>query len=158
MRTLREMAAGGLVSGTEGNVSARAAEFVAISPNGLRYDSLRPEDVCLVTPGGKLVEGPRPSVELPLHLAVLSARPEVGAVVHTHSPLATAASLDGTAPVPVAEAAPSGTPELGIAVLEAASGGDAVVVRGHGPVCFGSDLRAALARAFELEEQVRVAT
>jgi L-fuculose-phosphate aldolase len=158
VRTLREMAAGGLVRGTEGNVSARAGELVAISPSGLRYDTLRPEDVCLVTPGGERVEGPWPSVELPLHLAVLSARSDVGAVVHTHSPRATAASLDGTAPVPVAEAAPSGTPELGAAVVEAAAGGDAVVVRGHGPVCFGSDLRAALARAFELEEQARAAT
>jgi L-fuculose-phosphate aldolase len=142
------MAEGGLVRGTEGNVSARVGELVAISPSGLGYDALRPEDICLVTPAGQLVEGPTPSVELPMHLAVLAARPDVGAVVHTHSPRATARP-----PVPVAVGV-SGTPELGAAVLEAAAGGNAVVIRDHGPVCFGADLAEALARAFEVEGTV----
>ncbi|HEV8099717.1 MAG TPA: class II aldolase/adducin family protein [Gaiellaceae bacterium] len=143
--TLRTMAALGLVRGTEGNVSSRAGELVAISPSGLGYDTLRPEDVCLVTPGGGLVEGPEPSVELPMHLAVYKARPDVGAVVHTHSPNATARP-----PVPVAEGR-SGTGELGTAVVAAAGEGDAVVMRDHGPVCFGPDLATALRRAIELE-------
>jgi L-fuculose-phosphate aldolase len=142
---LRRIAAGGLVRGTEGNASARAGELVAISPSGLVYDTLRPEDVCLVTPEGKLVEGPRPSVELPMHLAVLAARPDVGAIVHTHSPRATAHP-----PVPVA-IGESGTTELGAAVVEAAAGADAVVIRGHGPVCFGRDLAEAVERAFSVE-------
>ena len=144
--------------GTEGNVSARAGELVAISPSALPYETLRLEDVCLVTPQGELLEGPAPSVELPMHLMVLAARADVGAVVHTHSPCATAASVAGSCPVPVAEAAPSGTPELGRAVLEAAAGADAVVVRGHGPVCFGADLAEALARACEVEVRARLAT
>jgi L-fuculose-phosphate aldolase len=148
VRTLQRMAAGGLVAGTEGNASARADELVAISPSALPYETLRPEDVCLVTPAGELVEGPRPSVELPMHLVVLAAREDVGAVVHTHSPRATARPR-----VPVAEPEPSGTPELGAAVLAAAGDGHAVVIRGHGPVCFGADLAEALARALELEEQ-----
>ena len=145
MRTLQRMAAGGLVRGTEGNASARAGKLVAVSPTGLSYATLRPQDVCLVTPEGALVEGPEPSVELPMHLAVLAARPDVGAVVHTHSPHATAEP-----PVPVAEGV-SGAPELGAAVLEAAAGGNAVVIRDHGPVCFGADLAEALARAFSVE-------
>jgi L-fuculose-phosphate aldolase len=139
------MAAGGLVRGTEGNASARAGDLVAISPSGLEYDSLRPEDVCLVTPEGQLVEGPRPSVELPMHLAVRAARPDVGAVVHTHSPRATA-----NPPVPVAVGV-SGTAELGAAVLEAAAGGFVVVVDDHGPVCFGANLTEVLDRAFAVE-------
>ena len=139
------MADGGLVRGTEGNVSARAGELVAISPSGLGYETLRAEDICLVTAEGQLVEGPRPSVELPMHLAVLAARSDVGAIVHTHSPRATARP-----PVPVAVGV-SGTVELGAAVLEAAAGGSAVVIRDHGPVCFGRDLADALARAFALE-------
>jgi L-fuculose-phosphate aldolase len=142
---LRRIARGGLVRGTEGNASARAGELIAISPSGLEYDTLRPEDVCLVTRDGELVEGPAPSVELPMHLAVLAARPDVGAIVHTHSPRATARP-----PVPVAVGV-SGTPELGVAVVEAAAGGDAVVIREHGPVCFGRDLSEAVARAFSVE-------
>jgi L-fuculose-phosphate aldolase len=143
--TLRLMAAGELVRGTEGNASARAGELVALSPTGLEYETLRAEDVSLVTPEGVLAEGPTPSIELPMHLAVLAARPDVGAVVHTHSPRATA-----DPPVPVAVGV-SGTAELGAAVVEAAGSGHAVVVEGHGPVCFGTDLADALARAFELE-------
>jgi L-fuculose-phosphate aldolase len=139
------MAEGGLVRGTEGNASARAGDLVAASPSGLEYETLRPEDVCLVTPGGELVEGPRPSVELPMHLAVLAARPDVGAIVHTHSPRATAKPT-----VPVAVGV-SGTPELGAALLEVAAGGNAVVIKDHGPVCFGGDLAEALGRALALE-------
>jgi L-fuculose-phosphate aldolase len=144
-QTLRLMAAGELVRGTEGNVSARAGELVAVSPTGLAYETLRAEDVSLVTPDGLLTEGPTPSVELPMHVAVLAARPDVGAVVHTHSPRATA-----NPPVPVAVGV-SGTVELGAAVVEAAGDGLAVVIQDHGPVCFGTDLADALARAFELE-------
>jgi L-fuculose-phosphate aldolase len=143
---LRSLAAGGLVRGTEGNASARAGELVVISPSGLEYDALRAEDVCLLTTRGELLEGSGPSVELPMHLAVLAARPDVGAVVHTHSPCATARP-----PVPVASGV-SGTPELGAAVLEAAAGGTAVVIRDHGPVCFGADLAEAVACAFAVEE------
>jgi ribulose-5-phosphate 4-epimerase/fuculose-1-phosphate aldolase len=143
--TLRRMAAGGLVQGTEGNASARAGELLVVSPSGLAYETLRPEDVCLVAAGGALVEGPPPSVELPLHLAVYAARPDVGAIVHTHSPRATTSP-----PCPIAEGF-SGTAELGAAVVAAAGDGNAVVMRDHGPVCFGADLAEALARAFELE-------
>jgi len=143
------MLAGGLVRGTEGNVSARAGELVAVSPTSLAYDTLRPEDVSLVTETGELVDGREPSVELPLHLTVLAARPDVGAVVHTHSPHATARPV-----VPVANGR-SGTAELGAAVVAAAGDGDAVVMLDHGPVCFGTDLAEALERAFALEEAAR---
>jgi L-fuculose-phosphate aldolase len=146
-KTLRRMATAGLVRGTEGNASARAGELIAVSPSGLPYETMRPEDTCLVTAGGELVEGPQPSVELPMHLAVLAARPDVGAIVHTHSPHATRRP-----PVPVAEGI-SGTAQLGAAVVAAAGEGHAVVMRGHGPVCFGADLEEALARAFELERK-----
>lgn len=164
------MAAGGLVLGTAGNASARAKKLVAISPSGLWYDTLRPEDVCLVEPDGTLVEGPAPSVELPMHLTVLGARPDVGAVVHTHSPYATALSraLDEIpvvepeqaelvgGPLPVARSAPSGGAALGESVLEAAGRLRAVVVRDHGPVCFGADLAGALSCAFAVEENARI--
>lgn len=149
VETLRRMLAGGLVRGTEGNASARAGDLIAVSPTALPYDTLHAEDVSLVTADGTLVEGREPSVELPLHLAVLAARPDVGAVVHTHSPCATAKPS-----VPVAEGA-SGTEKLGAAVVAAAADGDAVVIRGHGPVCFGKDLAEALGRAFALEEAAR---
>jgi L-fuculose-phosphate aldolase len=143
------MEAGGLVRGTGGNASARAGDLVAVSPTSLPYDTLRSEDISLVTAEGELVEGRAPSVELPMHLAVLAARPDVGAIVHTHSPYATAWPS-----VPVAEGA-SGTAELGAAVVAAAGERDAVVMLGHGPVCFGADLAGAFERAVALEEAAR---
>ena len=143
------MAAAELVRGTEGNASARAGELVAVSPTGLPYATMRPEEVALVTLEGELVEGRAPSVELPMHLAVLIARPDVGSVVHTHSPCATARPS-----VPVAEGV-SGTAELGAAVVAAAGNGHAVVMRDHGPVCFGADLAEALERALALEAAAR---
>jgi L-fuculose-phosphate aldolase len=170
VETLRRMSGGGLVLGAAGNASVRAGELIAVSPSGLWYDTLRPEDVCLVEPGGTPVEGTQPSVELPLHLAVLAARPEAGAVVHTHSPYATALScvLDEIpvvepeqamavgGSVPVAAYAPSGTAAVGEAVLAAAGPRRAAVIRNHGPVCLGGDLAQALACAFAVEENARI--
>jgi L-fuculose-phosphate aldolase len=143
------MAAAGLVRGTEGNASARAGELVAVSPTGLPYATMRPEEVALVTLEGELVEGREPSVELPMHLAVLAARPDVGSVVHTHSPCATARPS-----VPVAEGV-TGTAELGAAVVATVGNGHAVVMRDHGPVCFGANLAEALKRALALEAAAR---
>ncbi|HET9614757.1 MAG TPA: class II aldolase/adducin family protein, partial [Candidatus Limnocylindrales bacterium] len=81
----------GLAIGTSGNVGARLPDGrIAITPSTLDYDELTPDDVVLVTPDGDPSEGRRrPSSELPLQLAVFAARPDVMAIVHTHSPFAT---------------------------------------------------------------------
>lgn len=90
--------------------------------------------------------------------------------MHTHSPYATALSraLDEIpvvepeqaelvgGPLPVAQSAPSGGAALGVSVLEAAGRLRAVVVRDHGPVCFGADLAGALSCAFAVEENARI--
>ena len=169
---LRRLAAGGLVLGAAGNVSAREpeSELFAISPTRLAYETLRAEEVSLVTAEGELVDGPAPSVELRGHLAILHARPEVGAVVHTHSAHATAlacvldeipvvapeqaAAVGGA--IAVCPYAPSGDAATGEAVAAAAAGRWAAVVRNHGPFCFGRDLEDALACAFAVEESARI--
>ena len=170
--SLRRLAAAGLVLGTAGNASARDREsgLIAVSPTSLPYETMTPEDVCLVDADGAVVEGGRPSVELPMHLGVLARRPDVGAVVHTHSPYATAlgcvvdeipavtpeqaATAGGT--VPVAPYAPTGQAEMAEAVLAAAGDRWAVVVRNHGPVCLGGTLAEAVACAFAVEEAARI--
>src|SRR5512132_3642713 len=85
---LRRLEAAGLVHGTSGNVSARDPEtgLIALSPTSLAYDRMSADDVAVIEPEGRQLEGGKPSVELPMHLAILGGRPEVGAVVHTHSP------------------------------------------------------------------------
>jgi L-fuculose-phosphate aldolase len=122
-------AADELVLGAAGNASARDPEsdLVVVSPTSIPYERLRPADVSVVDASGRVAEGQTPTVELPMHLAVLAARPDVGAVLHTHSPYATAlgcvldeipvvapeqaAAVGG--PVAVAPYAPTGTTEMG---------------------------------------------
>jgi L-ribulose-5-phosphate 4-epimerase len=88
-----ELVRRGLVLYTFGNASGISREdgLVAIKPSGVPYDSLQPEDLVLTDLEGKTVEGRlRPSSDLPTHLVLYKAFPEVGAVVHTHSEYATA--------------------------------------------------------------------
>lgn len=171
VEVLQRLEAGGLVSGTSGNVSARDPEtgLIAVSPTSIPYDRMAPEDVAVVDRDGGHVEGAPPSVELPMHLTIQAGRPEVAAVVHTHSPYATAlaAVLDEIpvvlaeqaatvgGPIAVVPYAPTGERAMGEAMLSA---GDAwaAIVRSHGPVCLGRTLEEAVRCAFAVEEAARV--
>ena len=161
----RELSGTGLVVGTAGNVSVRAGDLVAVTPTGVRYAGLTPDLVGVHRLDGSPVEAPlRPSSELPLHLALYAARPEAGAVVHTHSPAATALSalvdevpavhyylaLFG-GPVRVAPYATYGTPELARGVLEALRERSGCLMGNHGAVTVGPDLAAALDQSLSLE-------
>ena len=158
--------------GTAGNASARDADsgLIAVSPSAIAYDAMTAADVSVVAPDGRPREGRKPSFELPMHLTILAARPEVAAVVHTHSPYATAiscvlneipvvvaeqaATVGGA--IPIAPYAPTGEAAMGEAVLAATEARWAAVVRNHGPVCLGRTLDEAVACAFAVEEAARV--
>ena len=94
--------ADGLAIGSAGNISVRAGDTVAITPSGISYAEMRPDDICLVHPDGT---EPRdgnpetPSSETPMHLAIYAAT-TAGAVVHTHSPevIALSAAREGCYP------------------------------------------------------------
>jgi len=158
------MVAAGLVVGTAGNVSARAGELFAITPSGLDYAVLTAADVGLHDLDGTAVDAPlAPSSELPLHLAVYAAT-DAGAIVHTHSPAATAVSLlvDEVPPVhyyvamfggaiPVAPYHPFGTPELGAAAASALAGSRGALLANHGAVTVGANVAEALELAVVLE-------
>ena len=162
----RRLAAGGLVAGTSGNVSARAGDRVAVTPTGAVLATLEPEQVTVVDLDGAVVDGElAPTSELDLHLGVYR-RFDVGAVIHTHAPVATALScVDGLEEVPcvhyemlllggsvrVAPYATFGSPELAAAVAEALEGRTAALMANHGTVAHGADLEGAL-KATELLE------
>jgi len=134
------MDAAGLTVGTSGNVSVRWGDLVAITPTGVDYATLTAEQVSVVDSTGRPVApGPRPSSELPMHLAVYR-ETAAGAVVHTHPPVGTALStvvdeLPGIhylvmrlgGPVRVAPYAPYGSPELAEAGARAMAGRSAVL-------------------------------
>ena len=118
------------------------------------------------------VAGRRPSSEAALHAAVYRARPDVGAIVHTHSPYATARACEaGAWPlvleeaayygmgdlVAIVPAAPAGSRRLAELTVARLGGGAAVLLARHGAVTVGADLASAVDVARSLEHQARVA-
>jgi L-fuculose-phosphate aldolase len=168
----RSLGAEGLTVGTVGNVSLRRGAEVLITPSRLSYGRMRPADLVLVSTVGQRLAGIRPaSRELPLHLAIYRARPDIGAVVHTHSPHATAWSFLGETLTPQTEdndyygigtvrtsrPATAGTVELGdvAAATLGCSGG--VLLGDHGVLATGPNLEQALDVARVIEHQAQVA-
>jgi L-fuculose-phosphate aldolase len=169
VRTGQAMLERGLVAGTWGNVSIRVpgVELVAVTPSGRDYRSLRPEDIAVVDMRGKQVAGElTPSTEVPLHLAIYAARPDIGAIVHTHSIFASACAasrrplppiiedlvqLAGGA-IEVAAYALPGTAELAANAVAALADRQAVLLANHGAVGCGRTSGEALL-ACELVEK-----
>ena len=154
----------GLAVGSAGNMSVRIGDRVAITPSGISYTEMRPEDICLVgMDGAELQSSETPSSETPMHLAIYTAT-KGGAVVHTHSPEVIALSaareelpaihyaitgLGG--PVRVAPYVRFGSAGLAAAAVTALDGRSAVILRNHGAVTYGRDLAQAYDRALLLE-------
>ncbi|MDN5364618.1 MAG: L-fuculose-phosphate aldolase [Eubacteriales bacterium] len=156
----RKMIAAGLVAGTWGNISARVDEnSFLITPSGVPYDLLRPEQVVEVGMDGSVRPGQlKPSTEFSLHAAIYAARPDVGGIVHTHSPYATAFAVAGRNLPPVTEelaqlvggevaVAPYALPgsrELAAGAVAALGEKNAVLLAAHGLVGVGRDVAEAL--------------
>jgi L-fuculose-phosphate aldolase len=154
----------GLVVGTAGNVSMRAADTVAITPTGGVMAKLTAEQVTIIDLDGRLVDGElAPTSELDLHLGVYD-RFDAGAVVHSHAPMATALScvLDELpvvhyqmmllgGPVRVAPYRTFGSPELAAATLDALEGRTAALMANHGAIVYADDLDTAVERSLLLE-------
>ncbi|MDX3517987.1 class II aldolase/adducin family protein [Streptomyces scabiei] len=167
--TARRTVADGLVVGTSGNVSVRVGDTLLVTPTGVPYDRLTPDDVTGVDLTGRQVLGTlRPTSELPMHLAIHTTA-EARAVVHTHAVHATAvstlvdelplihymsAALGG--PVRVAPYATYGTPELAENMLRALRGRTACLLQNHGTIAYGDSLDAAYDRTTQLEWMCQV--
>jgi len=164
----------GLVQGTSGNVSVRAGERMLITPSGVPYERMEPEDVVAVELAGDGSSftargGNVPSSEWRFHFDILRSRPEVGAVVHTHSPYATAFAIcrkelvathymiaaAGGPTIRVADYATFGTQELSNAALAALEGRRACLLANHGVIATGPTLERALWLAQEVEVLAR---
>lgn len=162
----RSLTSLGLTYGTSGNVSIRRdSSSLFVSPTGMAYDELVPDDIPLVTLDGRWFGRRRPSSEWRFHRDIMAARSEVGAIVHTHSRYATALACTGSGipafhyMVAVAggediRCAPYhtfGTQELSDAALTALQGRKACLLAHHGIIALGVDLAAALKLAGEVE-------
>jgi L-fuculose-phosphate aldolase len=162
----RELVQRGLAYGTSGNVSVRRDERrFFVSPTGMPYDALEPDDITLMDVDGRWFGRRRPSSEWRFHRDIFKSRDEVGAIVHTHSPRATSLACTGrgipafhymvaVAGGPDIRCAPYctfGTQELSDAAVAALEGRRACLLANHGVIATGADLPAALALAGEIE-------
>jgi L-fuculose-phosphate aldolase len=162
--TARRTVADRLVVGTSGNVSVRVGDFVLVTPSGVPYDRLTPDDVTGVDLDGRQVLGTlTPTSELPMHLAVHRTT-DARAVVHTHAVHATAVSIlvselppvhymTGAlgGPVRVAPYATYGTEELARNLLHALTDRTACLLQNHGTLTYGTTLDEAYDRTAQLE-------
>jgi L-fuculose-phosphate aldolase len=158
------MSALGLAPGTTGNVSLRLDDGMLITPSGVPYDLMTREDLVEVDGRGR-PRGGTPSTEWRLHQGLYAARPEIGAIVHTHSRHATALSClrrgipafhymvaaAGGDDIRCADYATFGSAELAVSAAAALAGRRACLLANHGAVALGADLRAALLLAIEVE-------
>ena len=162
----------GLVWMAGGTVCARDPEsgLIAVTPSGMDYTDLKPEDIPLVDIDMNVIAGAfRPSVATNLWTAMMKARPEINAIVHTHSPYATAFSVIDQPipiitetqadwfgqPVQVARYAHIEDDHFLTAPVEALGDGFGVLLGQHGPITVGATLHEALERAVTLEEAAK---
>ena len=155
-----------------GTVCARDPQtgYVVVTPSGLDYENLTPADMIVTDMDMNLIEGKyRPSVALNLWTGFMCVRPELNAVVHTHSPYATAFSVAYQPipvitetmadwfgqPVPVTRYLSVEDPEFPTLPIEVMGDGYAVLLGNHGPITVGKTLEHALERAVTLEEAAR---
>jgi len=171
----RALLSRGLLSQTSGNLSIRVSQDeVCITPSSMEYDRIEPSDIVVIGMDGQVREGHRvPSSETPLHCLVYASRPDVSAIVHTHSPHATALAILGvpipavhymiararTAHIEVAGYATYGTDELARNVRDAFSPPAlAVLLANHGLVAAGATLAEAADVAESTEMLARLYT
>lgn len=164
----KQMLSSGLTKGTAGNISIYDAEtgYVAISPSGIGYFDTEEEDIVIIDLNGNVIEGKRtPSSEHGLHTAIYRIKPQMRAVVHTHSTFCTTlACLNqplkavhyvladaGTSCVPLVPYWTYGTPELAEAVEHTIGESNAVLLANHGMLACGETLKAAFGLATTCE-------
>jgi L-ribulose-5-phosphate 4-epimerase len=170
----REIVRCGLVAWTAGNVSARVPgeKLLVIKPSGVSYDELTAESMVVCDLDGAQVEGDfAPSSDTAAHAYVYRAMPEVGGVVHTHSPYATAWAARGEpipcvltamadefgGEIPVGPFARIGSDEIGKGIVStlARHRSPAVLMRNHGVFTIGADARSAVKAAVMCEDVAR---
>jgi L-fuculose-phosphate aldolase len=162
----------GLNQGTAGNVGLRTEDGLLVTPTGLPATELEERDVVALAVDGSVRPGERrrPTSEWRLHAAVLAARRDVAAVVHTHSPEATAVAClrrglpaihyvvawTGRSFVPCADYATYGSAELAANVVAALGDGGACLMANHGVLVVAATLERAVALAADVEWLARV--
>ena len=156
-----------LTVGSWGNISCRVGDTIAITPSGMGYDKLQTKDVVII--GEKSAH--LPSSELALHEAIYKNRPDIQAIVHTHSVFATVlaceyldlpiltedvAQLANGNKIKCAKYALAGTQDLADNAVKALGKGFAVILANHGAVVAAANLKQAILFAELLEKAAQI--
>ena len=160
------MGARGFAPSKSGNVSQRIGNGFLVTPTGLPYAGLKTADLVYLDPDGKVLKGKqRPSSEWRFHASIYRARPEINAIIHNHSPRATALScarkplpafhymiaIAGGEDIRCADYATFGTQELADHAAAALINRKACLLANHGVIAVGASLEAAWTVAQEVE-------
>lgn len=165
----------GLTTGPGGNISARQGNVIYLSPSGFGLDEIKPEDWFAIDirtgkPIGKYKEGLRPTCEVSMHLGCYLVRKDIGAVIHTHPVLATALATAGVKfdalfpdfvallgpKIPVLDYVIPAGEEIRKAVTNVIKKGlNVVLLKNHGAVAVGDNLKEAYYRSLYLEDAAR---
>lgn len=168
LEAIQDAVAQGLIHGTSGNIALRDDDdVVAITPSGIPYAGMTAEDIAIVDLNGKWLDGKyKPSSEVPMHTAVLRARPDVKATVHTHAMFATIMAMGENpelrpitppqcefTPVGIVPFTMPGSDDVADKVVEAlGTDGRSVLIKNHGMFSCGKDMKAAMSAATYTEE------
>lgn len=171
LTAIREAVELGLIHGTSGNIAVRDPKsgVIAITPSGISYATMTEGDIAIISPEGKWLDGKyKPSSETPMHTAVLNARPDINATVHTHGMFCTIMAMtdEPLRPItpPQAEFTPvkivpftmPGTNDLAHVVVDTlGTAGRSVLLKNHGMFACGKDIKAAMAAAIYTEEMAQ---
>ncbi len=170
IESVRSFSASGLGVGTSGNLSARIDDGFIITPTGVPYDELEPDSLVTCNLDGEVTGGSlKPSSEWRFHCDIYREREEAGAIVHVHSPYATAlacnrisipafhymVAIAGGDSIRCADYATFGTAELSSHVIKAIEQRKACLMANHGQIAFDKDVRAAFKMTLEVEELAR---
>lgn len=162
-----------LFAGTSGNLSVygKETDTMVITPTSVAYETITPEDMSVIRLDGTVLEGPyRPSSEWRMHAAIYEAKPETGAVIHTHSPYATAFAVNNRnipailiemafflgGDVPLAKFAVPGTKEVGTEAVKVLTDRTGCLLANHGVLAVGKDLEQAHLRAVYIEDAAKI--
>ena len=158
--------------GTWGNISARieGMKLMAITPSGVDYECIHPEDVVIMDFEGNVVDGDKkPSIEFPMHGTIYKGREDISAIVHTHSEYVTSFAI-ARKPIPaaaedmveivggdvrVSEYKLPGDMELGYAALNTLQNRNAAILANHGCISVGRSLKEALKTALVVEKSAK---
>lgn len=165
VKACQDMNRRGINQGTSGNISARVKEGFLLTPSGMAYDEMKPADIVLMKKDASHVGSRKPSSEWRFHHALMAKRPEIGAVVHTHSMFATTLSCLGMEipavhymiaaaggnTIRCAPYVTYGTQQTADTAVKAMEGRNACLLANHGMIVVGPNLKKAMWLAVEVE-------